>query len=135
MSVKVGVVLGVALGGVLAAVRLSRRGGGWPRMSLAGLENRLRVQAIRWSGSLLASTGAVESAARAQQEAMLAHRVASALRHRLGSGVQDLSVLVLGGVIHLEGHAAGPGEKVRAAEIAREASGAQVVADDLLVET
>jgi len=108
-------------------VQLSRRAALLYHKARSGLERR----AIRWSGELLRDSGAVESGQRAEQEALLAHRVAEAVRERLGNGVLELRVVVIGGVVHLEGRVSDPGARAVAEETARRISGARVVADDL----
>jgi osmotically-inducible protein OsmY len=77
--------------------------------------------------------GAVNSAPRAEQEALLAHRVSCALADRFQGIGRDISVLVIGGVIHLEGLVGNRDEMAEAEEIARQVSGAQIVVDDLRV--
>lgn len=99
----------------------------------ASARRDLERRAIRWSGHLLHAMGAVESAPRAEMDALLAHRVAGAILERLAADVAELQVLVIAGVIHLEGAVAGPAARAEAERIAREVSGAHVIADDLRV--
>lgn len=127
---------GLLLAVLVAAAGLAAARGGAPgsraaRRLWAGVRGGLERGAIRWSGSLLRSMGAVQSAPRAEQEAMLAHKVATALSERLPSGAKDVTVLIIGGVIHLEGRVRSPRERAEAEMVARQVSGAQVVADDL----
>ncbi len=131
-----GLVLLVALGSLLtwAAVRRPT----WVPRALAnqlwGLKCRLETDAIRWSGALLHTMGAVESSPRAELDALLAHRVACALAERLDPRTADLRVMVIGRVVHLEGSVGSVEERTVAERAALEVSGAQVIADDLRVE-
>lgn len=89
--------------------------------------------AVRWSGSFLRSMGAVQSAPRAEQEALLAQRIRCALADRLEGAADGISVLIIGGVIHLEGRVPNPEAMAEAERVARQVSGAEVLADDLRV--
>ena len=131
---------GLTLVAVLAAVlawALSRR----PARVLPGplaaasqdFRRGLEQDAIRWSGHFLHSMGAVDSARRAERDAMLAQRVAGAVMDRLADAVREIKVVIIGGVIHLEGDVASHEARAEAERVAREVSGAQVIADDLRV--
>ena len=124
----------LAVFGGLLAWRAIRRPESLPRpLSEIASDLRCRVQtgAIRWSAAFLSSAGAVQSAAQAEQEALLAHKVACALADSLGAGSRAISVVVRGKVIHLEGRVGSAEEREEAERVAREASGARVLADDL----
>lgn len=88
---------------------------------------------IRWSGDFLRTMGAVESAPRAERDAMLAHRVANAVLERLQAAATEIRVMIIGGVIHLEGSVTNAEARTEAERVAREVSGAHVIADDLHV--
>ncbi len=120
---------------VWSAIRnRSRRAGRLPKPWTA-VKCSLEGRAIRWSGRFLRSMGALESAPRAEQDAMLAHKVACALTQRLGDGARRITVLIIGWVIHLEGEVGSPEDRAEAERIAYEVSRAQVLADDLTVES
>jgi hypothetical protein len=129
--------LAVLAGAVGFLVWLAIRRPAWmprPMVDLS-LEARRGVEqgAIRWSGNFLRSMGAVESAPRAQQEAMMARRVADAVVERLQAAAEEIRVMVIGGVIHLEGRVASDEARAEAERTAHQVSGARVVADDLHV--
>lgn len=130
-----GLALAAVLGVILAWATIRRPV--WTSRLLgelpADLRCGLQVGAIRWSGRLLHSMGAVESAPRAELDALLAQRVACALAERLKAGAADLKVLVIGRVVHLEGTVGSAEERAEAHRLALEVSGAQVIADDLQV--
>ncbi len=102
---------------------------GLSREARQGMERN----AIRWSGDFLRSMGAVETAPRAELEAMLAHRVAKAVLQRLQAAATEIRVMIIGGVIHLEGTVTNAEARLEAERVARETSGARVIADDLRV--
>lgn len=125
----------VALVGLLAWAAF-RRPPWMPRAVVelsAEAKQNLELEGIRRSGRFLRSMGAVESAPRAELDALLAHRVATAVLKRLQAAVAELKVMVIGGVIHLEGGVGSPEARIEAERVAREVSGAQVIADDLRV--
>lgn len=130
-----GTALLVGLMGFLAWVAFRRPG--WIPNPVRGLTQEAREgveqNAIRWSGGFLRSMGAVETAPRAELDALLAHRVARAVMERLQAAVTEIRVMIIGGVIHLEGTVTNPEARLEAEEAAREASGARVIADDLHV--
>ncbi len=124
------------LGGILAWTAF-RRSPWVPRRLMdlpKDVKRDLETGAIRWSGELLHSMGAVETAPRAERDAMLAHRVASAVAERLQAAVAELKVIIIGGIIHLEGAVTSPEARLEAERVAQKVSGARVVADDLRVE-
>lgn len=125
----------VALVGLLAWAAF-RRPPWMPRAVVelsAEAKQDLEQEGIRYSGRFLHSMGAVESAPRAEMDALLAHRVATAILKRLQAAVPELKVMVIGGVIHMEGTVSSPTARTEAERVAREVSGAQVIADDLRV--
>ena len=125
--------IGVVLVGVAVGLASGRRA---PLARIwAGFRCRMQRSGIRWSGSFLRSMGAVDSAPRAEQDALRAQRVACALADHFQERGRDLSVRVIGGVIHLEGLVASRDDMAEAEEIARAVSGTGIVADDLGVVT
>jgi osmotically-inducible protein OsmY len=78
--------------------------------------------------------GAVESAPRAELDALRAQRVAHALAERLKDGAANVSAMIIGEIVHLEGSVGSDEERAEAERVAREVSGAQVTANDLRVE-
>lgn len=126
----------LAAAGGLAAWRAFQRPGILPEplADLAtGVKCGLETEAIRRSAGFLRSRGAVQSALQAEQEALVAHRVACALAERLGAGSRGITVMVLGRVIHLEGQVRSSDDRIEAERVAREVSRAKVIADDLQV--
>lgn len=125
----------VALAGFLAWVG-SRRPTWLPHPILAlsvEAKRGAELGAIRWSGGLLRGMGATETAPRAQMDAMLAHRIFYAVLDQLQSAAVDVRVMMIGGVIHLEGSVTSAEARDEAERVARQVSGARVVADDLRV--
>jgi len=100
---------------------------GWAMDVKSGAE----TAAIQWSARFLKARGAMQSAPIAEQEALLAHRVACALSEGMGLRAGGISVIVIGGVIHLEGGVSSAADRAKAERIAREVSGAEIIADDL----
>jgi len=122
------------LGGVLwraiqESERLPEPLSGWA----SDVKSSAEMSVIQWSAGFLRSRGAVQSAPLAQQEALLAQRVVCALREELGIKAGGISVIVIGSVIHLEGKVASVADRAEAERIARDASGAEILADDLQV--
>ncbi len=75
-------------------------------------------------------------AATAQFEAsMVVSKVSSALASEPRLRGANVSVRMIGGILHLEGEVRTPEEKALASEVARRASGAELVANDLKVVT
>lgn len=99
----------------------------------ASMKCGLETTAIHKSAEFLRSHGAEQTAPQAEQEALAAHRVACALADRLGAGAKGITVMVLGRLIHLEGQVGSEGDRAEAERVAKEVSGAEVVADDLRV--
>ncbi len=130
-----GLTLVAVLAGFLAWVAIRRPK--WVPQPVLGFSvearRNLEQGTIRWSGEFLHSMGAVESGHRAQQEALLAHKVANAVMERLQAAITDLRVMIIGGVIHLEGYVGSAEARTEAERVAREISGARVIADDLKV--
>lgn len=125
----------VAAGSALAWA-VTKRPGWRPKSVMdlpSDLKNDLEVGAIRWSGGFLHSMGAVDSAPRAQQDALRAQRIAHALTDLLKDGASDVRVMIIGEIVHLEGSVGSDEERAQAERVAREVSGAQVSANDLRV--
>ncbi|MGI5834940.1 MAG: BON domain-containing protein [Chloroflexota bacterium] len=124
-----------ALGGFVArwAFRSHRSLPGPLAQKVAGLKCGLETAAIHKSADYLRSQGAEQTASQAEQEALTAHRVACMLADRLGAAADGITVMVIGRLIHLEGQIGSDAEKKEAEKVAMEASGAEVVADDLQV--
>lgn len=73
-------------------------------------------------------------AATAQYEAsMVVSKVSSAIASEPNLRGRKVGVRMVGGILHLEGEVRTPEEKALASEIARRASGAELVANDLKV--
>ena len=124
-----------AVGGV-AAWQVFQRSESLPRPLAKWVADRksgFEAEAIRRSACFLRSQGAVQTASQAEQEALMAHRVTRAITASLGARAKGISTVVIGRFVHLEGQVSSESDRIEAERVAREASGARVVADDLVV--
>ncbi|HEX2986944.1 MAG TPA: BON domain-containing protein [Chloroflexota bacterium] len=136
MGVLRGLTLALSAGLILVWA-VTRQGARGPRSVVdlsTDLRHGLQVGGIRWSGGFLRSMGAVESASRAELDALRAERIAHALTERLKDGAANVKAVIIGEIVHLEGSVKSERERAEAESVAREVSGAQVTANDLRVE-
>lgn len=96
-------------------------------------ELQSRFQLRRRIAALDEISQTLDAATASYDSSMTVTKVSEALSEEPSLRGRKLGVRIIGGILHLEGEVHNQNEKMRAAEIARRASGAELVANDLTV--
>ena len=102
-------------------------------IGISNLQARLRPRLGRQMAALHELSQTLDAATTQWESSMMASKVAAALADEPRLRGRKVGVRVIGGILHLEGEVASPQEKQAAGELARRASGAELVANDLKV--
>lgn len=97
------------------------------------IRNGLRGGGGRGMAALHEISGTLDSATTQFESSMTVSKVASLLNQEPRLRGADVGVRIIGGILHLEGNVSTPEQKALAGEIARQQSGAELVANNLRV--
>ena len=100
---------------------------------IESLQMRLQTSFGRRMAALEEISQTLDAATSQYESSMTVSKVAEALSEDPILKGKKVGVRIIGGILHLEGEVDSQHEKMRAAEVARRASGAELVANDLKV--
>jgi len=101
--------------------------------AINNLEARLRPRLGRQMAALHELSQTLDAATTQLESSMVVSKVSAALAQEPRLRGRRVGVRIIGGILHLEGEVASAEEKELAGEVARRASGAELVANDLKV--
>ncbi|MGE5618919.1 MAG: BON domain-containing protein [Sphingomonadaceae bacterium] len=100
---------------------------------IRSLRSRMQGQFGRQMAALQEVSETFDAATAQYEASMVVSKVSSAIASEPNLRGRKVGVRMIGGILHLEGEVRTPEEKALASEIARRASGAELVANDLKV--
>lgn len=101
--------------------------------SIKDIQTRMKPRFGRQMAALEEVSQTMDAATTQFEASMVVSKVRSALASDPRLRGRNVGVRMIGGILHLEGEVRAPEEKALASEIARRASGAELVANDLRV--